>query len=319
MSNAIDVVMVPLRLASPGFLADLEVTMIGNGMRAAVADRDTATIFDWLMGLIQLQGISDASAFAYSATHGLPTFSMLERAVAPASCTRLRSYWNFNACGFAKAAATCSNPDLMWRCGVPGFPARNGRLAQAAVSLFLFTRDICGGDLVGWLDGRLDPVEPSTPGPMRTAVLEPLSQIFGVSIKVMSMAMADLLLGSDPGRERWVTTGAAMIAIDSLVHNFLHRTGAIDSLGVRHAYGEACYRPGGCAEVIEALSRSIDARQFNPTFPHNFPRFIQHAIWSFCAAGGWNICNGNQIDDRTGCDSRFCPAGSKCDRHPVGL
>ena len=38
------------------------------------------------------------------------------------------------------------------------------------------------------------------------------------------MAFANLLLGADPSRERWVTTGASMVAIDTLVHNWLHRT-----------------------------------------------------------------------------------------------
>jgi hypothetical protein len=32
------------------------------------------------------------------------------------------------------------------------------------------------------------------------------------------MALADLLLGADPNRERWVTTGASMVAVDTLFH-----------------------------------------------------------------------------------------------------
>lgn len=33
---------------------------------------------------------------------------------------------------------------------------RNGRLNQIAYSLFLFVRDIMGGNLVGWIDGQLE-------------------------------------------------------------------------------------------------------------------------------------------------------------------
>jgi hypothetical protein len=40
---------------------------------------------------------------------------------------------------------------------------------------------------------------------MRHAFLEPLCCIHGVSDKVLSMALADLLLGADPNRERWMT------------------------------------------------------------------------------------------------------------------
>lgn len=36
-------------------------------MRAAVTHRDTAALFDWLMTLVALQGISDAAAFAFDA------------------------------------------------------------------------------------------------------------------------------------------------------------------------------------------------------------------------------------------------------------
>jgi hypothetical protein len=33
------------------------------------------------------------------------------------------------------------------------------------------------------------------------------------------MALADLLLGAAPNRERWMMTGASMVAVDTLVHN----------------------------------------------------------------------------------------------------
>jgi hypothetical protein len=86
-----------------------------------------------------------------------------------------------------------------------------------------------------------------------------------------------------------------MIAIDTLVHNFLHRTGILHRFGAPHAYGSACYRPGGCAEVVETVAERIDARTFNPAFPAMLPRFVQHAIWRYCAQTGLDVCNGNRI------------------------
>ena len=47
-----------------------------------------------------------------------------------------------------------------------------------------------------------------------------------------------------------------MIAVDTLVHNFLHRTGILHRFHADHAYGLACYRPGGCADVIEAIAHA---------------------------------------------------------------
>ncbi len=185
--------------------------------------------------------------------------------------------------------------------------------------MFLFIRDVCGRDLVGWIDHRLETADPGLDHPsravqMREALLGPLVNIVGSGRKLWSMILPELLLVGNPGRERWVTTGASFVAVDSLVHNLLHRTGILRRLKTTHPYGDACYRPNGCAEVIETLAGRIDAREFNPAFQATFPRFVQHAIWMFCAAGGLNTCNGNQIDDRLGCDQLFCPAGPCCDR-----
>jgi hypothetical protein len=71
-----------------------------------------------------------------------------------------------------------------------------------------------------------------------------------------------------------------------LVHNFLHRSGILDRLNAGHRYGPICYQRTGCAGVLEAVAQCIDARTFNPDFPATFPRFVQHAIWRYCAQLG---------------------------------
>jgi hypothetical protein len=93
------------------------------------------------------------------------------------------------------------------------------------------------------------------------------------------MALADLLLGTDPSRDRWVTIGASMVVIDGRMHNHPHRTGILRRFGAEHQYGARCYALGGCADIIRGLARRIDAREFNPDFPACFPRFVQSAIW----------------------------------------
>ena len=306
--------------APTSFLDDLRSAMAAEEFQDAVANRDSGPIFDWMQSLIQLQGISDAIASDYAERHGLARWRLLARAfrLRP-ECPKLRCYWSFANCGYRKASGCCSRPDHFYRCSLPTHPLRKGGLNQAAYSLFLFIRDVCAGDLVGWIDQRLEYADPGIGAPdrarlMRQALLEPLGNVYGISGKLWSMALADLLLGGDPDRERWVTTGASMIAVDTLVHNFLHRTGCLRRLAAEHAYGARCYAPGGCAEIIEELATRIDARQFHPAFPATFPRFVQQAIWRFCAQDGLNICNGNRIDDRRRCENVLCPTYRFCER-----
>ncbi len=83
-------------------------------------------------------------------------------------------------------------------------------LNRAAYSLALFIRDVCDGDLAGWIDARLAQAEPGNDHPdrgplLRAAVLHPLCEIHGIGPKLWAMILADLLLGADPNRERWVT------------------------------------------------------------------------------------------------------------------
>jgi hypothetical protein len=155
---------------------------------------------------------------------------------------------------------------------------------------------------------------PDRAAQLRQAVVEPLTHAYGVSNKVLSMALAGLLLAGDPERALWTEAGVVMIAVDTLVHKFLHRTGILGRLGKAHPYGPACYAPAGCAEILERIAANIDARRFNPAFPATFPRFVQHAVWAFCAESGLDECNGRQIDDRKRCTRTECPVFRLCGR-----
>jgi hypothetical protein len=300
-------------------LTELRQESRDAGLAAAAAQHDTAALFDWLIRVVSLQGVSDAVAWAYMDQHGRVTFADVGAALADLpSCPKLRSYWHFDDCGFAKQAFTCNEPALIEGCPLPRHDLPNGRLNQTAYSLFLFLRDLCEGDLVGWIDGRLANADasgaPDRIARMRQSLLDPLGSVYGVSSKVLSMALADLLLAGDPARERWVATSASMIAVDTLVHNWLYRTGSLRALGAEHAHGPACYRPNGCAGIIAAASEHIDARQFCAEGPVVFPRLVQKALWLFCAEAGLDICNGNRVDDRYPCTQSSCPLFRGCKR-----
>lgn len=291
------------------FVATARRGLVRRGVVAAIAARDDRRLFDWLMDALSFQGIADTIAANYIAENGQATAADLEAAQArPGNCPKLKSYWHFEACRFRKAAHTCALPAHLPRCLLPALPLRNGQLNQMAFSLWLFMRDVAGGDFVGWIDRRLD----ATGNDARAGLVEPLRHVHGVSDKILNMTLSDLLLGGDKQRPGWLAAGGRMIAVDTLVHNWLHRTGILRDLGVAHPYGAACYGPRGCEAVLAAIARGIDARVFNRRYPALFPRFVQNALWRFCAQTGLDRCNGNRIDDRAPCRDDTCPLTEDC-------
>jgi hypothetical protein len=279
---------------------------------------DSGPIFDWLLDEISYQGIADSVAWSYIDAHGQATWQGIEAGLRQPKCPKLASYWQFHGCRYHKGNRTCTRPDLIAECPLPSHDLRNGHLNQAAYSLYLFIRDVCGGDLVGWIEQRIAtagaPDQPAWATRAGDAVLGPLRNVYGVADKVLGMALARLLIGASPDRPHWLIVGVNMIAVDSLVHNFLVRTGILARFGAEHAYGSACYGPSGCAAILSEVAQRIDAQQYNPTYPKVFPRFIQHAIWHYCANLGLDICNGNKIDDRQRCANYYCHIYSICDR-----
>ncbi len=72
---------------------------------------------------------------------------------------------------------------------------------------------------------------------MRESLLQPLSAVHGLGRKMIWMAFADLLLGTDLKGERWLTTGASLIVIGTLLHSWIRRTGILAALEAEHSYG----------------------------------------------------------------------------------
>jgi hypothetical protein len=308
---------------SPTLIEETRAGLAAAGVLEAVRTRDDDVLFEWLIDTMSYQGIGDAVAYSYMEDHGrIRAEDIRTGLLSGPSCPKLTSYWTFHGCRFHKGSRTCAEPEHQDTCPLPAHDLRNGRLNQTAYSLFLFFRDVTGRDFVGWLDQRLvqAAAHPDITGRterLRHAILQPLSHVYGVSNKVLSMALSDLLIAADPDRPLWMKAGAGMIAVDTLVHNWLHRTGTLLSFGAEHPYGERCYRANGCAAILEQLSARIDARQFNPEFPATFPRFVQKAIWHFCAQWGLDECNGHRIDDRLGCARHECQLGALCERRPL--
>jgi hypothetical protein len=313
------ILQVCLEWPDPHHLKRIRTHLTKQGIRTAVTEHDTPALFDWLVDVASYQGISDTIAWTYMEQHGRVRWADIDAAFARSpACPKLASFEGFSACNYRKAGRTCANPEHLDACSLPTHPLRKGGLNQTAYSLYLFLRDECRGDLVTWVDRQLADADrrgaPDRVPRMGEALLQPLRSVHGIGSKIISMALADLLLGTDLKRERWLTTGASLIVIDTLVHNWMHRTGILRELAAEPAYGLACYGPRGCAEIIEQVAARIDARQFNPSFPSNFPRHIQKAIWHFCSQLGQDICNGNQIDDARPCTNADCGLAGRCRR-----
>lgn len=262
------------------------------------------------------QGISDQVARNYLAKHGGATWHSIEAGLKNGTCPKLQSYWLFDRCRYDKGSFSCTEPEHIETCPLPGHRLRNGRLNQTAYSFFLFVRDVAKGDLVGWIDERLASGHDPDALPQE-ALIGPLRHVHGLSDKILTMTLSTLLMAAPNIRPAWFEVGKGMIAVDTLVHNFLHRTGILADFGMTHTYGPGCYAEGGCADIIRRVSAEIDATAFNRSFPKDFPRFVQHAVWRYCAGDGLNICNGNQIDDRKPCESGFCQLFRICQKMPL--
>jgi hypothetical protein len=219
----------------PRLIDKLSRDLATRGVRSAIRRHDTGVLFDWLLETISYQGIGNHVAHGYMQRHGRVRWNDIAALlkVRP-SCPKLQSYWHFDHCGYQKVERCCAEPDHFAACPLPTHDLRNGRLNQAAYSLVLFMRDVANGDFVGWIDRRLADADltsaPDRPARLRQAVVEPLTHAYGVSNKVLSMALANFLLAGDARRVVWIEAGAVMIAVDTLVHNFLHRTGILGRL-----------------------------------------------------------------------------------------
>jgi hypothetical protein len=290
-----------------------------QGLCRAIERHDTAELFDRLMHDFSFQGISDEIAENYMRRHGQATWHSIRKNLARRpSCLKLNSYWHFHACRYEKTGRTCAEPDHIAACPLPTHRLRNGHLNQIAYSLYLFIRDVAEGDLVGWIDDRLDLAKASSDldplTQIRVGLIEPLRNVYGVSDKILAMALSGILIGAADVRPKWLEVGVHLIAVDTLVHNFLHRTGILARFKADHPYGPGCYRPGGCANIIRLVATQIDAQRFNRSFPQVFPRFVQLAIWRYCSQQGFDVCNGNRLDDPHRCQNRHCRLYRICDR-----
>ena len=153
---------------------------------AAIERRDSAALFDRLTLYFSFQGISDEIAANYMRRHGQATWRVVRKNMSKRpTCPKLKSYWHFHGCRYEKAKHSCAEPDHIGTCPLPSHRLRNGHLNQLAYSLYLFIRDVADGDLVTWIDDRLDQANDQAAqdaiGRPGDVLIEPLRNVYGVS------------------------------------------------------------------------------------------------------------------------------------------
>ena len=305
-------------------LANADRRIFAAGLKPILRERDTPSLYGWLMEVFSFQGISDAIAADYLARHGNAEWQEIDRRLRRRRplCPKLSSFDAYRGCGFQKLKEQCNNPPPHRQ--LPGAaaplaqgPAQSARLLPLSVhprplrrrSGRFHRRPFRGSG-----DKPLELIRSAWPG---TGSSRSLAQIYGVGPKLASMALASLLIAAGRSKPGWLALGRSFVVVDSLVHNFLHRTGILAAYGHSHAYGQACYGKAGCSVVLYKLAEAIDLKSIEPRAPAYNPRLLQYVIWQFCAQTGLDICNGNHIDDRQACQRTDCPIGRRCPRVPL--
>ena len=185
----------------------------------------------------------------------------------------LRSAAKLPGCDFTRSRGTCAQPAHYPACPLPSLPLRNGNLNRMAYGLSCSSGTCARAT---WSAGSTSGYRLSQPNLARLpgAVRPGLDhaappRLWGLD-KVLSMTLADLLIGADPDRSLWGLAGRHMIAVDTLIHNLLHRTGTLAHCDAEHAYGPGCYALGLRCHRSGARDE-IDARAFDPSFPSHIP------------------------------------------------
>src|SRR5262249_34229372 len=73
---------------SANLIEEIRADLSADKIRAAIRNRDTGPVFDWLMSAVSYQGISDHVAYSYMEKHGRATWCGIKRGLdRGASCS----------------------------------------------------------------------------------------------------------------------------------------------------------------------------------------------------------------------------------------
>src|SRR6185437_8278055 len=92
----------------PNWVDEIRYEATAADLPTAVARDDPAVLFEWLIGILSHQGISDAVADGFIAARGNVRWADIDHDLKrrPA-CLKLAGYWAFVRCRYNKAGQTC--------------------------------------------------------------------------------------------------------------------------------------------------------------------------------------------------------------------
>jgi hypothetical protein len=126
------------------------------------------------------------------------------------------------------------------------------------------------------------------------------------------------LLGEfrDQGLCRAIERHDTAALFDRLMHDFSFQ-GISDEIAANYIrrHGRATWR--SVRKNLAARPSCPKLQSYWHFLTQVFPRFVQLAIWRYCSQQGFDICNGNRLDDRHRCQNRHCRLYGICDR--IGL
>src|SRR5260370_11514686 len=97
---------------SPAMIEEIRAELRADKVRAAIRNRDTGPVFDWLMSALSYQGISDQVAYEYIEKHGEARSWQIKHGLdRGVSCPKLKSYWHFHDCRYDKISRAWTEPD----------------------------------------------------------------------------------------------------------------------------------------------------------------------------------------------------------------
>ena len=231
-----------------------------NQMMHGKPQHKSIKLYQYLLKSFLFAGGGDRSNLVYYAKQQhKPTFNRVKQAIKTGQCPKLGSFEAFKGCGYRKTINKCNDPAFLSTCPLPKFDMKRGSLNHMAFSLYFFLRDVAGGDFYAYVREHFGQEELSDKAinELLHGFVGKVTAIANVGPKLAHMALSALFLTRYPGWD-YCHVGLHMIAVDSLVHNFLHRTGILDNYQLQHAYGPRCHSQTGCTECVEVLASSCD-------------------------------------------------------------
>jgi len=105
---------------------------------------------------------------------------------------------------------------------------------------------------------------------MRAALIEPMRSIYGVS----DQSSGDgAVIAADARKQRNIGSKSRQLRGHRHVSAQFLAPDGILRLRRDHPYGMGCYRPGGCADLLQVIGQEIDGIRGQSEYPRVFPRF----------------------------------------------